>query len=72
MLQFLVIAIPGLATIFESVPLNLTQWLYVAIISILPFIIIEIQKKINEFKFGKVVYSTRELFDAKQKTSNKC
>ena len=72
MLQFLVIAIPGLASIFESVPLNLTQWLYVAIISILPFIIIETQKKINEFKFGKVVYSTRELFDAKQKTSNKC
>ena len=70
MLQFLVIAIPSLAKIFESVPLNLTQWIYVAVISILPLILIELQKRINEFKFGKVVYSPKEIIIEKQKSAN--
>ena len=70
MLQFLVISIPSLAKIFESVPLNLTQWIYVAVISILPLILIELQKRINEFKFGKVVYSPKEIIIEKQKSAN--
>ena len=70
MLQFLVIAIPSLAQIFESVPLTLNQWIYVAVISILPLIIIELQKRINEFKFGKVIYSPKEIIIEKQKSAN--
>ena len=59
-LQSLVISNSSIATIFDSVPLNKTQWLYAIIISILPLIIVEIQKAINEFRFGKVVYPRKE------------
>lgn len=56
-LQIGVAIIPSVAQVFELTQLNTTQWIYVAIISILPIIIVEIQKKSNEIKFGKVVYS---------------
>ena len=56
-LQIVVVMIPAFADIFKLVPLNLTQWLYTLGISILPLIIIEAQKKLNEIKFGKRVYS---------------
>lgn len=59
-LQIGVIAIPFLAEIFEVVPLNSTQWLYVCGISIVPILVMEIQKKINEKKFGKTVYDWKE------------
>lgn len=55
-LQSIVILNPKVATVFDSVPLNSTQWIYVIAISILPLVIVEIQKAINEFKFGKIVY----------------
>ena len=55
-LQIGVVTIPTLSKIFDIVPLNSKQWIYVVCISILPIIIIEIQKKINEIKFGKKVY----------------
>ncbi len=58
-----VVFIPKLADIFKLVPLNAIQWLYVALISIAPLIIIELQKKFNEFKFGKVVYGYKERSD---------
>ena len=32
------------------------QWLIVAGISVTPIIIMELQKRLNDFKFGKVVY----------------
>lgn len=38
----------------------MVQWLYVALISIAPIIIIEIQKKLNEIVFGKAVYKYKE------------
>ena len=56
-LQIGVVSISHLANIFDCVPLNSTQWLIVAIISICPIIIMEIQKKVNEIKFGKRIYS---------------
>lgn len=59
-LQIGVVCIPGISSIFNLVPLNITAWLWVAAISILPIIIIELQKKFNEMKFGKVVYSYKE------------
>ncbi len=55
-LQLAVVVIPSFSKIFNTVSLNSTQWIYVTLISILPIIIIEIQKKINEIRFGKVLY----------------
>lgn len=46
-----------LAKIFDVVPLNSAQWIYTLAISVSPILIMEVQKKFNEFKFGKVVYS---------------
>ena len=57
LLQIIVVVIPSIAQIFKLVPLNVIQWIYIVIISILPLPIIEIQKKFNEFKFGKIVYN---------------
>ena len=45
-----------LAEIFKLTQLNTTQWLITIAISIAPIIIVELQKKFNELKFGKVVY----------------
>ncbi len=57
LLQIGVVMIPVFADIFKLVPLNGIQWLYTLGISILPLIIVEAQKKLNELKFGKRVYS---------------
>lgn len=55
-LQLGIIFVPSLAEIFKLTQLNATQWLITIAISIAPIIIVEIQKKFNELKFGKVVY----------------
>ena len=55
LLQVLVVIVPTFADVFKLVPLNNTQWLYTIGISILPVIIIELQKKMNEIKFGRRV-----------------
>ena len=55
-LQLGIVFVPSLAEIFKLTALNNTQWLITGIISIAPIIIIEIQKKFNELKFGKVIY----------------
>ncbi len=60
-LQIGVVFIPGIAKIFELTPLNLTQMIYTCLISISPIAIIELQKKLNEIKFGKVVYDYRRI-----------
>ena len=57
LLQVVVVLISPLAQIFDVVPLNSVQWLMTAIISILPVVIVELQKKFNAYKFGKVVYA---------------
>lgn len=59
-LQTAVIIFPKLAKIFDSVPLNAKQWLLVGVISILPVVLVEIQKAINGLKFGKVIYTKKE------------
>ena len=58
-LQISVVLIPHVAKIFDVVPLNNVQWIYTILISISPLFILEIQKKINEIKFGKIVYKTQ-------------
>ena len=55
LLQVSVIIIPPVANIFGVVKLNIIQWIYVAIISITPIIIIESKKKIHELFHGKSV-----------------
>lgn len=55
LLQILVVIVPNFAGVFKLVPLNSTQWIYTGTISILPVIIMEMQKKMNEIKFGKKV-----------------
>ena len=59
-LQIGVVLIPAFANVFSLVPLNAIQWTYVGLISISPIVIIELQKKFNEIKFGKVVYEYKE------------
>lgn len=57
-LQVSVVIIPQIARIFDVVPLNKIQWIYTMLISISPIFILEIQKKINEIKFEKIIYKT--------------
>ena len=59
-LQVGVVCIAPIANVFKLVPLNNIQWIYTILISISPLAIIEFQKKLNEIKFGKVVYSKKE------------
>lgn len=55
-IQVSVVLIPTLAEIFKLVPLNQTQWLITILISFLPIPIMELQKKLNEVKYGKRIY----------------
>ena len=57
LLQVIVVVVPTFANIFGLVALNTTQWIYTLGISILPIIIVEAQKKLNDIKFGKRIYS---------------
>lgn len=59
-LQVIVVCVPAIGSLFEVVPLTGMQWLIVSLISISPLFIMELQKKINEIKFGKTVYTCRE------------
>ena len=58
--QTIVVLVPSLANIFKLVPLDKIQWIITLIISILPIPIMEAQKKLNEFKFGKVIYTEKQ------------
>ena len=60
-LQVVVAIIPPIASLFKLVPLEPVQWGLVIGISILPIIIIEMQKKWNEMKFGKRIYGKEEI-----------
>ena len=56
-LQVGVVIIKPLAEIFNLVQLNGMQWLYTILISIAPIPIMEIQKAVNGYKFGKIIYA---------------
>ena len=55
-LQVGIVFIPSIANVFKLTMLNSTQWIITLLISIVPIIVIEVQKKFNEIKFGKIVY----------------
>lgn len=56
LMQVTVVVVPQIAEVFKLVPLNGIQWIYTIGISIIPLVIIEIQKKFEEIKFGKTIY----------------
>ena len=58
--QTIVVIIPALAEVFKLVPLNQTQWIITIIISLLPIPIMEIQKKVNHMKSGKIIYMKKQ------------
>ena len=49
-IQSIVVVVPAFASVFEVVPLNLTQWAITIAISILPIPIMELQKKLDSKK----------------------
>ena len=55
--------IPNVRDVFSLVSLNGMQWLQIAFISLLPIVIIELQKKFNEMIFGKTVYEYKNLYN---------
>lgn len=56
-LQVIVVIVSPLAQVFSLVPLTGIQWLYTVLIAIAPIPIVEIQKAVNGYKFGRVVYA---------------
>ncbi len=60
LLQVIVVVIPPVAEIFKLVPLTSTQWLYTFAISILPLVIMEIQKAVN-VSFGDVPLTDKNV-----------
>ena len=57
--QISVVLIPALAKIFQLVSLNQIQWMITIIISLLPIPIMELQKKLNEVRFGRTIYKEK-------------
>ena len=60
-MQVGVVIFSPIASIFKLVPLNSIQWIYTILISLVPIVIVEIQKKWNEIKFGKIVYKSEKI-----------
>ncbi len=58
LLQIIVAVVPFLARIFSLVPLNNIQWLYVIIISIIPLIVMELQKLFDVKKEKNTKFQT--------------
>ena len=65
-MQVGVVIIPQVAVVFKLVPLDCKQWLYTTLISMLPIVIMEVQKRFEEFKFGKIIYEKEEPMKMKQ------
>ena len=57
--QVIVVIVPIFANVFKLVPLSGLQWIITIVISMLPIPIMELQKKLNEIKFGKIVYKDK-------------
>lgn len=60
-LQIGVVVFKPLAIIFDAVPLNEIQWIYTILLSILPLVIMESKKKLNEKIHGKTIYSLYKI-----------
>ena len=60
-LQVIVTIIPQAWGVFEVTKLNITQWLMVTVISVLPIVLVELQKKINNYKFGEKIITNERI-----------
>ncbi len=60
-LQVIVTIIPQAWGVFEVTKLNITQWLMVTVISVLPIVLVELQKKINNYKFGEKIITKEKV-----------
>ena len=60
LLQVIVVIVPYFAKIFELVPLNLNQWIYTILISVVPIVVMEIQKKFKEVKTRRNFYEDKD------------
>lgn len=60
--QAIVVVVPAFASVFEVVPLNLTQWIITVAISLLPVPIIELQKKLD-FKNDEMDNKEEKIFN---------
>ncbi len=49
-MQVTVISVPALSAIFKTSPLNMTQWIIVAALSIIPILVVEIEKFLTRTK----------------------
>mgnify|MGYP005842982781 CR=1 FL=1 len=58
--QTIVVWIPVLADMFSVVPLTQSQWLITIGISLLPIIIVELQKKFDSMNFVKIIYFRKQ------------
>ena len=54
-LQTVVVVVPQFAGIFKLTNLSISQWIQTIGISLLPIVLMEIQKVVNQIRFGKVV-----------------
>ena len=68
-LQIVVVVIPSVAEVFKLVPLTQVQWMYTFGISILPLIIMEIQKAFNKIEPNtmQIKYSMQNSIAQKNK-----
>jgi len=58
-LQTIVVIVPQFAEVFKLTNLNTRQWIYTAGVSLAPIVLMEVQKFVNQWKFGKVVRSEK-------------
>ena len=58
-LQTIVVIVPQFAEVFKLTNLNSRQWIYTAGVSLAPIFLMETQKFVNQWKFGKVVRSEK-------------
>ena len=69
LLQVIVVVIPSIAEVFKLVPLTQVQWMYTFGISILPLVIMEIQKAFNKIEPStmQIKYSMQNSIAQKNK-----
>ena len=61
LLQVIVVVVPQFANIFKLTPLTSKQWMYTIGISLMPIVIMELQKLSDELKFGKRIHRETKL-----------
>ena len=67
LLQIIVVIVPSWAEVFKLTNLTTKQWLCTIVISLMPIILIEMQKVFNTFMFGKVVQPRIRITNIRKK-----